>query len=189
MIANFGLLWQRKYVQFGGAGTKGSLVGKRSAKGAVVDFREQIGIYVLYDKDMAPVYVGQAGNGNANLFSRLKAHTKDHLWNRWEYFTWFGLRKVNPSSRLLSKHDHADKLFKANGGGLLNQVEGILIAAMEPALNKQGSKFVGVEKYLQEVDDEVLELTLEDLLDEIHSLRSELQGLRKSVAKKATKPQ
>lgn len=182
MIANYGLLWQRKYVQFGGAGTAGSLLGKRSATGTVVNFREQIGIYVLYDKDLAPVYVGQAGNGNANLFSRLKCHTKDHLWNRWEFFTWFGLRKVNTSGKL-SQHDHAEKVFKKEGGGLLNQVEGILIAAMEPVLNKQGSKFSGTDKFLQQVDDEVLELTLEDLMEEMRVLRKEVSLLSKRPGK------
>ncbi|HZX79214.1 GIY-YIG nuclease family protein [Lysobacter sp.] len=183
MIANYGLLWQRKYVQFGSAGTRGTLQGKRSATGMTVDFREQIGIYVLYDKDMRPVYVGQAGNGNANLFSRLKSHTKDHLWNRWEYFTWFGLRKVNAGSRKLSQHDHADKVFRRDGGGLLNQMEGTLIAAMEPALNKQGAKFTGVDKYLQQVDDDVLELTLEDLMDEMQSLRDEVASLKRDKAR------
>ena len=183
MIANYGLLWQRKYVQFGGAGTKGTLLGKRSSTSGVVDFREQIGIYVLYDQHMKPVYVGQAGNGNANLFARLKAHTKDHLWNRWEYFTWFGLRKVNPKGRALSQHDHADKKFIADGGGLLNKIEGALIAAMEPALNKQGAKFKDVDKYLQQVDDQVLELTLEDLMDEIHALRGEMAGFKKANRK------
>jgi len=30
------------------------------------DFREQIGVYVLYDQFQNIVYIGQAGNGNAS---------------------------------------------------------------------------------------------------------------------------
>ena len=52
----------------------------------MADFREQIGIYVLFDKDLAPVYIGQAGSGKRRLFARLNEHETDDLWNRWEYF-------------------------------------------------------------------------------------------------------
>ncbi len=33
------------------------------------------------------------GGTDATLFNRLKHHTDDHLWNRWQYFSWFGLAK------------------------------------------------------------------------------------------------
>lgn len=183
VIRNYGLLWQRDYVHLGGAGNKGTLLGRRSPKAAVVDFREQIGVYVLYDKDLFPVYVGQAGNGNANLFSRLKTHTNDHLWNRWEYFTWFGLRGVNSVGGKLTKFDHVDKVFKTEGGRILNLLEGALIAAMEPKLNKQGSRFDGVERYIQEVDDDVLELTLEDVVSEIGKLHTAIGKLDKKLSR------
>ena len=119
LISNYGLFWQRKYVHFGYGGNKGTLLGKMNQKKSfLVDFREQIGIYVLYDKDFIPIYVGQAGNGNANLFTRLKQHTTDTLCNRWEYFTWFGLRRVN-TNRRLAAYDSIEKTFKAQRGNIV----------------------------------------------------------------------
>jgi hypothetical protein len=61
------------------------------------DFRDQIGVYVLYDWNQNIVYVGQAVNvnGNGTLFNRLKNHMDGRLWNRWQYFSWVGFRDVN----------------------------------------------------------------------------------------------
>lgn len=182
MIKNYGLLWQRKYVHLGAGSNKGTLLGSRPKK-KEVDFREQIGIYILYDKDHFPVYVGQAGNGHATLFSRLKYHTKDHLWNRWEYFSWFGLRQVNPGNGQLSKHDRAEKIYKSVGALVLNDIEGVLIAAMEPKLNKQGARFAEAEQFFQEVDENITELSLEDVVEHIASLQVEVKQLQKQVSK------
>jgi hypothetical protein len=46
--------------------------------------REQIGLYILSDKDYAPLYIGQAGQGQRRLLNRLNQHETDHLRNRWE---------------------------------------------------------------------------------------------------------
>lgn len=181
MIKNYGLLWQRKYVHLGAGSNKGTLLGFRTGIG-VVDFREQIGIYALYDNNRVPVYVGQAGNGNATLFGRLKHHTKDHLSNRWECFSWFGLRRVNKNNSL-SDYDHVEKLYKAQGALVLNELEGVLIAAMEPKLNKQGANFPDAEQFLQEVDENVTELTLESVIYHIAELKEQIKQLQRQVSK------
>jgi hypothetical protein len=137
LIKNFGHLWERKFTNYGRGGVKGHLQGYVSPQSNIIDFREQIGVYVLYDKDFMPVYVGQAGNGNAKLFARLKQHETDHLWNRWQSFSWYGIRGVNQNGSL-SANDNARKMFKSNGKGLLDEFEAILITALEPKLNKQG---------------------------------------------------
>lgn len=181
MIKNYGLLWQRKYVHLGAGSNKGTLLGVRT-KGNAVDFRKQIGVYVLYDKDLTPVYVGQAGNGRADLFGRLKYHTDDHLWNRWEYFSWFGLRAINANGTL-SNHDHAKKVYKSTGSAVLNELEGVLIAAMEPKLNKQGPRLSNAQKFYQEVDDNIVDLTLEDVADQISAVEKTIAGLQKKIDK------
>jgi hypothetical protein len=181
LIQNYGLYWERKYIHTGAGSNKGHFLGRRENNNEI-DFREQIGIYVLYDRTFVPVYVGQAGNGNANLFTRLKNHTKDHLSNRWELFSWFGIRKVNGNSTLFVK-DNVDKNFKCDGVSLLNQLEGILISAMEPSLNKQGSKFGLCCEYKQVVDDNVRELSLVDLLDEIKELKKQNHEIVKRIGR------
>lgn len=72
VIKNYGLRWVRDRVEWGGRGVKGALLGvPRSAKSSnPVDFRDQIGVYVLYEPGFAPIYVGQAGFGQGTLFTR-----------------------------------------------------------------------------------------------------------------------
>jgi len=182
-IKNYGLLWDRNYIQFGWAGVSGHLNGyRRGVKN--VDFREQSGVYVLYDKDFIPVYVGQAGRGNANLFSRLKQHSKDHLWNRWAYFSWFGLCKANKNGSL-SQPDNSSRRIGGTIADALNDIEGVLILAMEPKLNKQGPKFKGVLKFNQAIDEDVEDSTLDEVIETQESIESRLEKIEKLLFKKS----
>ena len=106
-IKSYGLLWERKYIHYGRGGKAGHLKGYNIN---TVDFRNQRGVYVLYDKDMIPIYVGQAGKGKASLFNRLDQHETDHLSGRWQFFTWFGLCGVDKNNKLIEVEDGSDKL-------------------------------------------------------------------------------
>jgi hypothetical protein len=148
VIKNYGLMWRRDSVFWGrgGRGSKGLLQGQRKRR--VIDFRNQIGVYVLYDETRSPVYVGQAGQGNVRLFNRLRSHQRDSLAHRWQYFSWFGLLSVNKSGRL-SRHDDKSKHVTGTIKSTLNEIEGVLIAATEPPFNKQGARFRGIARYRQ----------------------------------------
>jgi hypothetical protein len=176
-IKSYGNLWERKYIHFGSQGKPGSMLGHNSRVDDV-DFRDQIGIYILYDKNMKMVYVGQAGNGKANIFSRIKQHTDDHLWNRWEYCSWYGFKSVNKDSTL-SQKDHVEKSFQISGSDLLNELEGLLITVIEPTLNKQGAKWSGVEEFYQEIHEDLEEFTIGDLMQEQEKLSSKIDKLLK----------
>jgi hypothetical protein len=157
LIRNYGLFWSREKVWWGsgGKGNAGSLLGKK--KGAKrkepVDFRDQRGVYVLYDETFRIMYIGQAG-GRADqcLFQRLKQHRDDHLAERWKLFSWFGTRGVSGKG-LTDKNELKPSLTDA-----LNHIEAIMLAATEPPLNLQRGRFGSdVAQYLQyyeEVDDE-----------------------------------
>jgi hypothetical protein len=180
-IKNYGLLWERKFIHYGWSGAPGHLNGyRRGIKN--VDFRYQSGVYVLYDKDMIPVYVGQAGRGNANLFARPKQHETDHLWNRWIYFSWFGLCKVNKNGSLFMP---ANSVRRINGAvtDALNDIEGVLILALEPKLNKQGAKFKGVLQFSQSIDENVEELSFSDIDEKMDSLGTRLKKIEKMLSK------
>ena len=184
LIRNYGHLWERKYISWGRGNVRGHLLGYYDGDHKrVVDFREQIGIYVLFDANLAPVYVGQAGNGHRKLFDRLKQHETDHLWNRWEHFSWFGFRRAN-KNRSLSAYDDSSKIFKATGTQLLNEIEGALITALEPKLNKQGARWKDVEEYYQEVDGEVEEITTDDLSVKLDGIQKQLQEIDKRLRNK-----
>jgi hypothetical protein len=186
LISNYGLFWQRKYVNFGYGGNKGTLLGNMSQKKSfLVDFREQIGIYVLCDKDFIPMYVGQAGNGHATLFTRLKHHTTDHLCNRWEYFTWFGLRRVK-ANRRLAAYDSIEKTSKAQGGSILDESEDNLTAPRELKFNKQGPKIKdAAEEYHQAVDENVVKMSIEDAIASLEELKKQQKAIEKQPKKKS----
>src|SRR3954471_20880699 len=96
LIQNYGLFWRRSNVLWGRPRVLGHLKGirARAMSAPAVDFRDQAGVYVLYDDNFRLVYVGQAGAGNDFLFSRLRRHRKDALADRWTRFSWFGIRWV-----------------------------------------------------------------------------------------------
>lgn len=160
VIKNFGFLWERKYLYRGKGSNAGHLYGYNKKwpckdESDSVDFKEQIGIYVLYDSNQIPVYVGQAGGGNnKKLFARIKDHEGDHLWNRWKYFSWFGVRKINDKKPTLAAWDTPDKpLSKISISDIINDFEGILLVGIEPKLNKQGPRWKdGGEEFFQYVD-------------------------------------
>jgi len=175
VIKNYGLMWRRDSVFWGRGYRKGVLYGRRSRR--VIDFRKQIGVYVLYDEGRKPIYVGQAGQGNARLFSRLRSHMRDSLAHRWQYFSWFGLLRVNESGKL-SGWDDKSKRVSGTIGSSLNEIEGVLIAATEPAFNKQGARFRGIPRYRQAQHDEAEHVSLRQLRDILSGISRKIDTLR-----------
>lgn len=154
LIQNYGLFWQRSDVEWGypGKGYKGNLLGKyaRLRRSTEVDFREQQGVYVLYDDNFKIVYVGQAGRGDQRLFTRLRNHKRDHLSQRWSRFSWFGILPVVDGELNLDF-----KIDVPDVPSVLNHVEAILLAAAEPPLNLQRGRFGNdVQQYIQHCVDE-----------------------------------
>lgn len=84
----FGMFWRRENVVWTG---KSRLFGRQGLGASQVNFSEQVGVYLLHDRERV-IYVGRATD---NLYARLKAHTTDRLGGRWDRFSWFGLRPVS----------------------------------------------------------------------------------------------
>lgn len=151
-IKNYGLMWERGAVAWTGVrGNAGHLRGKGpiglpNKHQIEADFREQIGVYVLYDENRV-VYVGQAGTGNYDLYSRLKNHLTDHLADRWNKFSWFGIRNVNKDGSLSKQQGELNRTLKADD--ILNLIEGLMINVLEPPLNKQGARWKEIDQYYQ----------------------------------------
>src|SRR3972149_2942794 len=95
LIQSVGLFWNESDVFWGRGRQKGALFGvpARNVTAEPTDFREQVGVYVLYaDYDL--IYVGQTGISRSRLLQRLKQHKSDDLAKRWNRFSWFGLRRT-----------------------------------------------------------------------------------------------
>ncbi|CAA6604424.1 Putative integron gene cassette protein (modular protein) [Rhodospirillaceae bacterium LM-1] len=158
LIHNYGLFWNRSCVYWGKRGVgntghlKGILISARTEE--PIDFRDQQGVYCLYDENYRLVYVGQAGGkNNQRLFARLKQHQNDALAERWTKFSWFGVRQVLSKGNLKAVKNSTNVSIEK----VLNHVEAILIASAEPVQNRQGGKFGDdVEQYLQYRDHDSL---------------------------------
>lgn len=147
LIQNYGLFWRRDAVDWK---RSGSLLGRgvRAKRKGDVDFREQRGIYALYDDTFRLVYVGQAGRGQRRLFRRLRSHTITDMAERWSRFSWFGIVPVDEEAKALRVDWPEEQSTKT--GSILDHLEAILITAAEPVLNKKGGIFgEGVRNYRQ----------------------------------------
>lgn len=154
LIRNYGLFWKRTEVDWGtrGRGGSGTLLGRyaRQLRNDEVDFRQQQGVYVLYDDNFKIIYVGQVGASNQRLFVRLRQHKTDHLAQRWSRFSWFGILPVNNGTI-----DTAYKPGRQTVSEVLDHIEAILLASAEPTLNLQRGRFgQDVEQYIQHIADD-----------------------------------
>ena len=149
----FGMYWRRDWVVWGG---RPKLLGKQSSGAAEVDFSEQVGVYLLHDRERV-VYVGRAAD---TLFARLKFHTTDRLGGRWDRFSWFGLRAVGQDGNLLEPSSAWSHKI------VIETLEALLIESLEPALNrKRGDSFSGAE-YLQVADPEIENRRMKQAFDD-----------------------
>lgn len=184
LIQNYGHLWERRFISLGIGRQKGHLKGCRATD--TVDFREQIGVYVLYSPLLMPIYVGQAGNGQATLFSRLSRHTKDHLKKRWLYFSWFGLRAIEANGKL-SPLPKNSRVTQATKESLLNEFEAILMTVLEPTLNKQGPRWIQVHEYQQVIDNDLAEVTGYELIDRVEDLHVKIDKITEQIKQPKTR--
>jgi transcriptional regulator with XRE-family HTH domain len=148
LIRSFGILWDREFVDW--ATSVPRLLGVKQAGSKPVNFAEQAGIYVLYDQSR-PIYVGQAGD--KRLAARLKEHTRGRFASRWNRFSWFGVRDVNPESGELEATPNRQEV---SPGVLITTMEALLIESLEPTQNRRGGDYNAVE-FIQEEDPNIKE--------------------------------
>ena len=157
IINAFGIYWNRNLVHWK---TTPDLLGIQQIGASEVNFRDQIGIYLLHDS-RETIYVGQAIE--QTLGQRLKNHTTDRLGGRWDRFSWFGFYPVNENGKLLTDIK-LDNITVQNLGDIL---EAILIESIEPRQNrKQGNLFFGLE-YLQQEAPEIKKRLKEQIIKEL----------------------
>jgi hypothetical protein len=163
LIRNYGLFWKSEDVYWGAGSQAGALYGveAKNITGPHVDFRDQRGVYVLYaDYDL--VYVGQ--NNGQELLKRLIQHKRDDLADRWNRFSWFGLRSVKTKSELANFNQDVH----ARSHVVLDHIEAILIHAAEPRMNRQGGRFGNDIKRFLQVRDDRLGPSDREILEKLH---------------------
>jgi hypothetical protein len=157
IINAFGIYWNRTQVHWKNIP---DLLGIQQIGASEVNFKDQIGIYLLHDS-RETIYVGQAID--QPLGQRLKNHTTDRLGGRWDRFSWFGFYPVNDNGKL----DTNIKLENLTIQSLGDILEAILIESIEPRQNrKQGNMFYGLE-YLQQEAPEIKKKLKEQIIKEL----------------------
>ncbi len=175
MIEAYGRFWNRDLVKWDGKkGDPRSLAGtlKRKKEGKPditieTNCWDQEGIYVLYDGyDL--VYIGE-GNSTP-LGARLSHHRKDHLKDRWNKFSWYGIRKINDSGTL-KKHPVTGTKIRNKDyiKDYITSLEAIAIYIADPPLNSQAGSFKKPDLVTQKNYDErpLSELSDRELLEKI----------------------
>ena len=169
LIRSIGLFWKRQNVYWRSAAVNGRLLGvAKNKKGSgAINFRDQIGVYVLY-AEYEMVYIGSTGSDEASLYRRLKTHTRNDLSDRWDRFSWFGIRWVTKSGKL----SEISQNVRPTASQAIEHMEAILIHAAEPPLNRQGGKFgSAVTRFLQERDSLKLGPTPEQMIKDVWESR------------------
>jgi len=164
MIKCVGLFWSIGDIFWGAGNKPGKLLGvpDNNTTSTPIDFREQIGIYALYSGYQL-LYVGQAGRGRAKLFDRLKNHRKGDLADRWDRFSWYGLRRVLSNGSLSAETEAAHPDIDT----VLNHMEAILIHTAEPPLNRQGGRFGDDVTWYRQKRDERLGPAVDEMVKEL----------------------
>jgi hypothetical protein len=147
LINALGMYWSRDKINWNTGSPK--LLGRQAAGSEPVDFSDQRGVYLLYDRNTV-IYVGRAID--QGIGTRLKQHTFDRLSSRWDRFSWFGVFSVAENGELREDGENYDRAF------LIATMEALLIESVEPSQNRRrGDDFRAVE-FLQAEDPEI-ELT------------------------------
>lgn len=140
IIESFGVHWNESDVDWK---NNPDLWGRRQNSNTPCNFKEQIGIYVLYDRDRI-VYVGKAVN--ESIGNRLFDHKKNKD-GKWDNFSWFGFRQASEFGGVsLSK----EKISNLSFVKLANAIESILIEITNPPMNKKrGDDHLSKKEFVQ----------------------------------------
>ena len=157
IIQTFGLFWERAEVDwFPGKGGSFRLLGHigRNLPGLrLADFRDQIGIYVLYN-DYGPYNVGLTIDQGLGV--RLRQHCGDRHAESWRRFSWFGFRGTEaPSSKeLLCSLKAYRRNARVDSDTVIGDLEAMLIKTLGPR-GQNDMNFHDAEKWDQVRQDEI----------------------------------
>jgi len=132
---NFGLYWDRSKIDW--KTTTPDLLGW-SKSNEVINFKDQIGIYLLHD-DRRTIYVGKAEKGKSTIIKRLKDHTTDRLAGKWQKFSWFGIYPIDENGKIMM----IDRVLSERD--MVSYLESVLIEVLELPQNRKSGDFKGVE--------------------------------------------
>lgn len=155
-ITSYGLFWRRDAIVWEpGSGNRDSFrllgrLGSNRPNIKIADFRQQQGIYILFD-DYGPSYVGLTRK--QGLGKRLKDHTSDDLRDGWDRFSWFGFNEFgSPKADGVSQMLALENEISENTQSTIGDLEALLIRVIGPKLNSAWMKFKSADQWEQVAD-------------------------------------
>lgn len=154
LIRAYGLFWQRDEVAWApGRGAARHLYGRRGTRNPglrVADFKDQIGLYILYGLH-GPYYVGLT-RGRQGFASRIGNHDNDEHSRYWDRFSWFGFRDVlddwdEHGIQWLAPRSESTKLGTTSQ--VIADIEALTIKALGCHANKNKMKFGKADEWIQ----------------------------------------
>lgn len=124
--------------------TSPKILGQENERAEPVDFCNQIAVYLLHDRARV-IYVGQTNS----LGERLRYHTNHRLNERWDRFSWFGLKGVDNEGKLI---DAAPSFAPQD---VLTMMEALLIEALETPQNRRRGDGLNNVEFFQVADPEI----------------------------------
>ena len=144
VIKAFGMHWDRSNVDWK---SSPRLLGRQQKGASDVDFNEQVGVYILYDRRDV-IYVGRSID--RPLGKRLFEHTRDRHAGRWNRFSWFGLSSLDSEGNLAKV-----STFNPTLESLTATFEALLIEGLEPPQNRKRGDDLNSIEYLQVLDPDI----------------------------------
>ncbi|MBK8352697.1 MAG: hypothetical protein IPL21_13830 [Saprospirales bacterium] len=136
------MYWDESRISW--TGNNPDLLGKQKNAIDTINFKKQIGIYLLHDM-MGTLYVGQSFDRPISV--RLKEHKSDRLAGRWQKFSWFGLYRIDDRGNIIESLNEQEPLHYRI---LIDTFEAILIESMEPRQNRKRGNNLEDFEYLQD---------------------------------------
>ena len=146
----FGMFWRRDLIVW--IGTP-KLLGKQGTGATDVNFAEQIGVYLLHDRERV-IYVGRAVD---TPFCSPQSSYDRPPRGEWDRFSWFGLLSVGDDGELSDSKEPWSRTGWSRPWT-------VLIESLEPPLNRRrGDNFSGAE-YIQATDPRISAASHKELL-------------------------
>ena len=157
IVSSFGMFWRREEVEWKSSANL-ELLGAQRGEADPVNFSQQIGLYLLYDRREV-IYVGRAEA--RTLGGRLYDHTKDRLSARWDQFSWFGFLPVSENGELGERQSRYDS------DRMIAGIEAILIEALEPRQNRKRGDDLEAVEYLQKENPNLMKKKVVKIIQEM----------------------
>ena len=179
IIKSYGEFWRADLIEWEG---KKEIIGWATNKSRKANFWDMLGIYALYS-NYKLIYIGQSSKQSIGV--RLKGHyLKYELKNRWDTFSWYGIRdvlKVNKDKNDMYPLGSVNKRESVSSEKAIEILETLAIRIADPDLNRQRRRFkhkdINAELFHQYVPKKINELNkiIKDLDEKLDKHFKDLQ--------------